>query len=803
MPSDPLDSISTEFLARALRLGTAILFTGAGFSSAARNRAGEPIPLGSELKGRLWSLAFPSEPFDPASSLGEVFDIASHLQRRATGELLHELLTVDSGTLPTWYESYFQVPWYRFYTLNLDTLPQAADSAFHLSDELRISSALTEPLPAPDQLAVVHLNGTLRNYPGVTFSPPQYGARASRSDTAYASLARDLLSHPVVFIGTQLDEPPLWQYIGLRGEPPSGRELRPKSFLVVPSLPRARAAMLERFNVRHVPLDAEQFAERFLKPAVSAGVVRPSYSTTTGNPYEGLDVALGEPPNAPADFLLGREPTWSDITAGFAIERSFESTLHDAATDEHNRVILITGTAGAGKSTTLRRVALTLQSEGKNVKWLRPESAESVAQLRAAGLASDADAIAIDQTERFRGRGVDLIRGLAEPEDGPQVIAAYSGGPFDELQIEQVLSDLSPLTAEVPLLDDDDIRGLVDALTRANRLGRLAGLAPDQQFDAIKQRSDRQLLVAMLEATSGERFEVKIVKECEALAPDLTTTYAVVSLATSHRYALGVDDLLSSLSDVSSAGLELVDRLVRQHLILRLRNGTLVARHPVIAREVVTHFRKTGQLAEAISRLAFVMASKFYVGMPRSTRERRLLETLIRHEYVGFVIDSVVQAREMYAELEGLLREESHYWLQRGSYELERGDMTEAENFLAQARAHSDGDFMVETEWAYLMMKRACLDPRNALAAEWFSEGAAILYDTIDKVGARSPNTFVILADKSVDWITVAPLSLDEKKRILEPVRLVLKEGNRHHGANRQFEACQKRLEDAYLALAL
>src|SRR5208282_2149552 len=101
-------------------------------------------------------------------------------------------------------------------------------------------------------------------------------------------------------------------------------------------------------------------------------------------------------------------------------------------------------------------------------------------------------------------------------------------------------------------------------------------------------------------------------------------------------------------------------------------DGTLAARHSVIAREVVNTYRRSGQLGEALARLLFVMASKVSPG-GKMSKERRQLVSLLNHQYVGQTIDSAEQAREAYADVESLLANEFHYWLQRGSYELERG----------------------------------------------------------------------------------------------------------------------------------
>lgn len=796
-----LDANSEAFLERSLRQGTAVLFTGAGFSSEANNVSGTHLPIGSELKELLWNIAFPGEAFDPKSSLGDVFDIASSTAGNQTRDLLHAQLTVAADSIPKFYEYYFRIPWFRIYTLNIDDLEQACNRKFRLGSEMYIISAFRDPLPPPDELSVVHLNGVLDTYPDITFSPVQYGLRTTGSDPVYGALMRDVTAHCTIFVGTDLDEPPLWNQLALRGERREGRELRPRSFLVTPHIPRARAAMLERFNVRHIPLNAEDFSEYYLKNIANEKLPRRILSSARQSPLESVETALGEPPEDPADFLLGREPHWSDISEGFAIERTFEDDLLQVAQDRSNRSVITCGTAGSGKSTTLRRLALSLQEAGQRVYWLRTDSSEPMPQLRSTILANRPDVLVIDVAERFGRRGGQLMAELLESSPEMQIVAAYAAGAFDDLGIESMLTDFSTVRLDVPLLDDRDIERLVDALTKANRLGRLAGKSPNEQRKEVKSRAGRQLLVAMLEATSGEKFEDKIVRECEELPGDLQTAYAVIALATANRYWLPLDDVLAALSDHTAEGLEVVDRLVRGHLVLRNANNTHMARHPVIAREVVSQFRRSGQLAEAYTRLAFVMASKFYFDMPM-TRERRLLIKLLNHTEVGLVLGGPVNARQMYSEIEQLLRTDFHFWLQRGSYELERGDIKLAENFLNQARGLRDGDYMVDTEWAYLQLERACRDPRNALASKWLLDGITMSFDIIERSGDRSPNTYVVLADKSVQWVSVSEDSLPDKVALIETVRDALRAGTAAHKGNGHFMRAKEHLEAAYLDLA-
>src|SRR5207253_2633651 len=84
----------------------------------------------------------------------------------------------------------------------------------------------------------------------------------------------------------------------------------------------------------------------------------------------------------------------------------------------------------------------------------------------------------------------------------------------------------------------------------------------------------------------------------------------------------------------------------------------------------------------------------------------RMLKIFINH---NFLIRSCGEefAKNLYGSLEDLLQWEYHFWLQRGSLELEFGDLKVAERFLSTAKSLGELDPIVETEWAYLLMKKA------------------------------------------------------------------------------------------------
>lgn len=143
-------------------------------------------------------------------------------------------------------------------------------------------------------------------------------------------------------------------------------------------------------------------------------------------------------------------------------------------------------------------------------------------------------------------------------------------------------------------------------------------------------------------------------------------------------------------------------------------------------------------------------------------------------------------------DLESLLYDDPHFWLQRGSYELERGDIVLAENFLNQARGLSEGDHMIDTEWAYLLMQKACRDQADMRAPEWFRDALDILYTVIDEHPSDSPNTYVVLAEHVTRWSQSGRLTFEEQLALLQSVRAVLAQGRRHYVGNAQFKAARQ-----------
>lgn len=247
--------------------GEAALFTGAGFSAEAKDRSGRSLPDSRTMISELWSMLFgDAEPDE--SSLADLYDVALLRAPERLRDYLGTRLQIGDTPLSPSFATWFSAPWRRIYTLNVDDLEAAVARQFRLPRPLVSVSALAEdpPTPPANALEVVHLNGIAGDDPSqVTFSTLQYASRLCSPDREYGRLVEDLRTQPFVFVGTTLDEVVLWKHVQLERQANGNRPPRRHSFLISPSLSRARQTLLASVKIHWVRGTAAELAEKVLK----------------------------------------------------------------------------------------------------------------------------------------------------------------------------------------------------------------------------------------------------------------------------------------------------------------------------------------------------------------------------------------------------------------------------------------------------------------------------------------------------------------------------------------------------------
>ena len=666
---------------------------------------------------------------------------------------------------------------------------------------------------------MVCLNGTIEGIPDkVTFSTSQYAQRLSSPDHLYARLVSEILSRPIVFVGTKIDESPLWQSIETRRRKGSRgtRELRPRSYLITPELDRPREDRLATFNIVWIKMTAREFSEEVLEKLNEAS------QKGFGNlgelkKYKRDDARidfvsdLSTRPEESSEFLLGSEPIWADIQSDRAIFRESDEKLEQIfrdclKTSEVRGIIIVTGTAGSGKSTSLMRLALKASAEGLRVGWVDRTTNLSARELISAMNRDDSpEILIIDEAEIFRNRLPHTLRDIVFLEKKPLVLVSIRATAVDRFINPVILNNIPQHEVTVRHLADSDIDALLNVLDRENRLGVLKGKSINEQRRKFRNFAGRQLLVAMISATSGRRFDEKIWDEFEELPQRDQLIYATVCMATTFRCTLSRQDILTALNETTNEVLNTIQSLLNRHILVESPRGSghLRARHRLIAERVRSELQRSGQLVDVVNGLGFLAAMNNLQmnSQEKNSNNSRLLRSIISHKFLRGTIGPK-NSQLFYHELEDYLSGDSHYWLQRGSLEVECGDLHLAENFLGQARALAPDDRLVDNEWAYLLFRKALSNPLSTNASDMVEEAMGILESLIADSASR-PHPFHILGRQGLEWSRCGIVTREDRVRYLRKLISLVEKGLVYYPNNQDLINIHEDLRREYMTLGL
>lgn len=821
MTADEIKRVQ-EHLRTQFEQARPILFTGAGFSRDCKDFHKRNLPSAEELTRLLWDICYPGEAYEPGSDLQIVFQRAMAKDSRSTIQLIKERFSVAPESTTKWQFDILSFPWSKIYTLNLDDLSTAIQRNHNLPRKITSFSALSEKalnqalLKPYNDLAQIHLNGTLDDLPnGVTFSLTQYAQRlSSTNDPWYAELARDLILSSVVFIGTELDEPSLWMHIEERKSKGStdNREMRPKSYLVIPTLSKPRRDVLKQYNIVWLPMTGEEFTNTILSPIVSCQNIGLAYLSArssgikpTLDQYQ-LPIILKTAFGATSDLFSGAEPTWGNIINNIAITRDYDRNLADTCQrlldTNAKTVAVISGTAGSGKSASAKRLALHLHNSGKKILWFDKYKDASPRDILEASREYEPHAIVIDDADLYGSEISAITRDLSLLPCHPLVILVMRGTKIDRCITPFITSSLSVCEFTVPHLTDGDIVDLLEALKRENRLGLLTSLSPDERIKRMKQKCGRQLLVAMIEATSEMTFEQKIADESRELDGPARALYAYACVSSAIRQPLSRTSIMLAHGSADNDAVNALALLIKRGLLIETDNMMIFARHRVIAEKAMDALKKTGVLSDVLVGLCFAHAAGSSLAMPTGQAPRRHLIYLLNHDFLKNHL-GVENARSHYEKMTEFLSWEFSFWLHRGSLELEDNKIEAAERCLANARGINATDHNTQTEYAYLLFKKALRDPKGANAITMIEEADKILTANIALRGMRDPHSYHVLGNNLIHWGRSGPLTFDDKIKLAKRILSLADEAIKKHPKDKYIMQLQSDAKSFYMGLAV
>ncbi len=618
------------------------------------------------------------------------------------------------------HDAAIQLPWDTIYTTNFDLLLEQAEkrlgpgAAGRLVPIVSVNTALgslqEEDIPYYKLHGSIDLANT--NEGRLTLTKEDYRHYEELRRPLFKRLYSDLSSRTFVFVGYAMRDTNFREILE-ECRAALGVRTLPLSYAIRPGFREAEAEFwLDKYNVRLVDATAEVFLQQLRDTWFAEGhIVLPLEQREAQEVFEADDstrfakvgscffrlapeACTGQ--STPQSFFLGCEPTWADVRDSIAPPRDLYWTLLDAIFEELAETTagpgayLVTGYAGTGKTTLLRTMAYMLSKEldvpvlihipgtplemrdilpvvqetlGRRLVILVHDAAEYVHELRQ---------FYIDAS-KFK---VPLTLLLEDRTNQWNVVA------------KSVKADFDPAVFELGGLSRKEIEAILDALTRHGALGRLGALDRGSQIAHFIEMADQNLLVALRELTTGNKFDRIIADEYLKVSTELARqAYLYVA-------ALGQVDLYirnatllrllncdaTSLSDAvfkPTEGILLSSQLVgrsRHTIGWRVR-----ARHPVIASVVFS----VG--APDDKRKLEILHELLYALDPGFQDDQQLLHAVVRRRELVRTLSSAENQRGIYELLAQLLPGDPYVFQHRSILERDLGNVDAAVDYARKA----------------------------------------------------------------------------------------------------------------------
>lgn len=335
------------------------LFLGAGFSTYARNKDGEPLPLGDTIKDYL------IENFDLNKNRNYTLDSVCQKIKQDKADLLKHLLKekyeVDDFDKEYYYLD--NLPIKNIVTTNIDNL---IENIFNNKDTVSNISdiCINGPLEREHVINFYKLHGSV-TYPfdkELTFSISELRRAFMRNPQLYRTVASKLISKPTIYWGTRLTDNDI---INMLIESEENSKTQPPKWIVIYPGKNYEEYVEDfrylGFNI--IVADTKKLLQ-FLNSLefTSSKEEKPSNKRnyTKFFPLNYItDKLLKNTLSRPvSEFLSGAEPMLCDILSENVNRTSYYNIVLDKIFSlSSNKTILITGIPGCGKSTLLMQLA--------------------------------------------------------------------------------------------------------------------------------------------------------------------------------------------------------------------------------------------------------------------------------------------------------------------------------------------------------------------------------------------------------------------------------------------------------------
>jgi tetratricopeptide (TPR) repeat protein len=642
-------------LTAAVEAGRCVLFVGAGVGGHAVDPAGQPAPDGEALARDIANhFGIDAETFElpTISRVAELRTSRADLERF----LAERLAGLEPDDALQWL---YALPWRAIFTTNYDSV---IERAFELNPKpirspvVISASADMQAFDPRLDVPIYHLHGWLDSDAKrrILITDEDYALFHEKRRMLFEVMKHELATAPILYMGYSHRDPN-WKMLDAELRAEFAPSVPPRSYRVVPKTDPLQKELLDAQGVEAIDLGVSRFVDELRASVGEITLDQGGLQRLSENVPSDLHEQFDQFPTAVArllrgwtyvnqaqfdaapnrgEFLAGDIANWALIGADIPFERDVEETvledLIDFATspEERTRVHIVLGSAGYGVSTVLMRLATRLVREGAGRVFFHREGLP-LNEGDVLFAAEDSPAPVFFVVDNAADEGDRLASVVQRLRDRNLSACFLLGERLNEWRQRRVR--LNPKEFGIVALSDAEIERLLVYLADQNALNRLADLTPALRTAAIREKHEKQLLVAMREATEGKAFDAIIEDEYRGIAGEFARrVYASVCgfyrLRTVMRDSVladvvecGAADLYQQLGE-ETAGIVMFDLLDEATGSYGAR-----ARHPTIAEVVWERVVEPGERESILLRALAALNLNYHV-------DYQAFENLIRSD---------------------------------------------------------------------------------------------------------------------------------------------------------------------------
>lgn len=603
--------------------GKAILFLGAGAAFGSKGKNGE-LPLsGIGLRDAISNKFLGGE--EKNKPLVQVADYAKH--EAGLLEVQQFIKKIFNPLNPADFHKIIPCfRWHSIFTTNYDLIIERAysdcpDRIQNLAPIIRDGDNFSEVMSDLNSVPYFKLHGCINTINDtelpLILASEEYAKHKKGRVRLFRHLADFGLEHPIIFCGYQLSDPNIQQILFDLNETGINR---PTYMLVDPGIGKYDIKMWQGQRVTPIKATLSEFLifldhkiekkKRLLgqvlvserapihKHLKAETALSEQLNTYLNTELEHIYPGLKSSGVRPIDFYKGLDTEWGGIQQNLDIKRRVSDQIIIDSVIEAGlsgvNTFLLKGYAGSGKSTVLKRVAWYAANDlGAVVVRLRDGAILRPALIKELALKCESKLILIiDDAISEADSLLKLYRTFEYEPANISILTSARSNEWNQYgdELEQYIS----AEYELSTLTENEITDLIEKLEKHNCLGNFKRNNIEEVKKYFSLSADRQLLVALHEATSGKPFEEIVLDEYAKVTP-AEAQILYMDVCTLNRLAVPVRvGLISRISGISIESFNTrffgpLEHLVKVYMDYSSRDYVFAARHPLIAKFVFEH----------------------------------------------------------------------------------------------------------------------------------------------------------------------------------------------------------------------